>query len=78
MERLFETVLGRRIRRECQTLAECKLSVALQGPQTNLAASGFQLRPDISITHGDGVPLSVKSFEHPLEPKVLCTKPFSQ
>ncbi|WP_434163703.1 hypothetical protein RWA03_25490 (plasmid) [Sinorhizobium meliloti] len=55
MERLFETVLGRRIRRECQTLAECKLSVALQGPQTNLAASGFQLRPDISITHGDGV-----------------------
>jgi len=23
-------------------------------------------------------PLSVKSFEHPLEPKVLCTKPFSQ
>lgn len=55
MERLFETVLGRRIRRECQTLAGRKLSVALQGPQTNLATSGFQLRPDISITHSDGV-----------------------
>ncbi|WEJ11739.1 McrC family protein [Sinorhizobium prairiense] len=55
MERLFETVLGRRIRQECQTRTGRKLSVALQGPQTNLATSGFQLRPDISITHGDGV-----------------------
>jgi len=55
MERLFEAVLGRRIRRDCQTVAGRKLSVALQGPQTNLTTTGFQLRPDISILDGDSI-----------------------
>ncbi|RWD29866.1 MAG: restriction endonuclease [Mesorhizobium sp.] len=55
MERLFETVLGLRIRRECRAIAGHRLSVELQGPTVSLATSGFQLRPDITVTHGNAV-----------------------
>lgn len=55
MERLFETVLGHRLRRGCQAVAGRTLSVELQGPLANLAASGFQLRPDITVMEDDGV-----------------------
>lgn len=53
MEKLFETVLGLRIRHACQMLGAVRLSVGLQGPMKNLATSGFQLRPDITIRSGD-------------------------
>ena len=53
MERLFESVLGRRIRRECQSIGERRLSVELQGPLANLSASGFQLRPDVTVMEAD-------------------------
>ncbi|SNR45621.1 5-methylcytosine-specific restriction enzyme subunit McrC [Puniceibacterium sediminis] len=53
MERLFETVLGQRIRRECQAIGERRFSVGLQRPQKNLATSGFQLRPDITVLDGE-------------------------
>lgn len=46
MEKLFETVLGLRIRHACQMQGGGRLSVGLQGPMRNLATSGFQLRPD--------------------------------
>lgn len=55
MERLFETVLGLRIRRECRQNAARCLSVDLQGPTANLATSGFQLRPDITVIDGNDV-----------------------
>jgi 5-methylcytosine-specific restriction enzyme subunit McrC len=53
MEKLFETVLGLRIRQTCQACAGGRLSVGLQKPVTNLATSGFQLRPDITIQSGN-------------------------
>ena len=53
MERLFETVLGLRIRHACQAHSGGRVSVGLQGPVKNLATSGFQLRPDITIQIGD-------------------------
>lgn len=53
MEKLFETVLGLRIRHACLVHAGGRLSVGLQGPVRNLATSGFQLRPDITIQSGD-------------------------
>lgn len=53
MERLFETVLGLRIRHACQMHAGGRLSVRLQSPVKNLATSGFQLRPDITIQSRD-------------------------
>lgn len=49
MEKLFETVLGLRIRHACQTQDGSRLSVGLQSPVKNLATAGFQLRPDITI-----------------------------
>ena len=49
MEKLFETVLGLRIRHACQTQDGGRLSVGLQSPVKNLATTGFQLRPDITI-----------------------------
>ena len=52
MERLFETVLGLRIRHACQGHAGGRLSVSLQGPVDKLATAGFQLRPDITIQNG--------------------------
>lgn len=52
MEKLFETVLGVRIRHACQAHAGGRLSVGLQSPVKNLATSGFQLRPDITIQSG--------------------------
>lgn len=52
MEKLFETVLGLRIRHGCQARVDSPLSVGLQGPVRNLATSGFQLRPDITIQSG--------------------------
>lgn len=52
MEKLFETVLGLRIRHACQLLGS-GLSVGLQGPMKNLATAGFQLRPDITIQSAD-------------------------
>ncbi len=55
MEKLFETVLGLRIRHACQACGGGRLSVELQGPVTNLATSGFQLRPDITIQSGKEV-----------------------
>lgn len=55
MERLFETVLGLRIRHACQSLAGSRLSVGLQGPLANLAMSGFQLKPDIIVQSGNEV-----------------------
>lgn len=53
MEKLFETVLGLRIRHACQRHGGGRLSVGLQGPMKNLATAGFQLRPDITIQSGD-------------------------
>lgn len=53
MERLFETVLGLRIRHACQASAGNRISVGLQSPMKNLATSGFQLRPDITIQNGN-------------------------
>lgn len=53
MEKLFETVLGLRIRHACQARAGSRLSVGLQGPVKNLATSDFQLRPDITIQSGN-------------------------
>jgi 5-methylcytosine-specific restriction enzyme subunit McrC len=53
MEKLFETVLGLRIRHACQMHGNGHLSVGLQGPMMNLATAGFQLRPDITIQNGD-------------------------
>lgn len=52
MEKLFETVLGLRVRDACQMHGEGRLSVALQGPVKKLATTGFQLRPDITIQSG--------------------------
>lgn len=53
MEKLFETVLGLRIRHACQVQAGARLTVGLQSPVKNLATAGFQLRPDITIQSGD-------------------------
>lgn len=53
MEKLFETVLGLRLRHACKTHVGGRISVALQGPVKNLAASGFQMRPDITIQSGE-------------------------
>lgn len=53
MEKLFEMVLGLRIRHACQILLGGRLSVGLQSPVKNLATAGFQLRPDIVIQSGD-------------------------
>ena len=53
MEKLFETVLGLRIRHAGQARADGRLCVGLQGPMKNLATSGFQLRPDITIQRGN-------------------------
>lgn len=55
MEKLFETVLGLRIRYACQTRSGSRLSVGLQSPMKNLATSGFQLRPDITIIAGNEI-----------------------
>ncbi|WP_222861234.1 McrC family protein [Maritimibacter fusiformis] len=49
MEKLFERVLGLRIRQRCQAQDGGRLSVGLQGPVKDLATAGFQLRPDIAI-----------------------------
>lgn len=53
MEKLFKTVLGLRLRHACQMHVGGRLSVALQGPVKDLAASGFQMRPDITIQSGE-------------------------
>lgn len=53
MEKLFETVLGLRIRHACHASAGNRISVGLQSPMKNLATSGFQLRPDITIQTGN-------------------------
>jgi len=53
MEKLFEKVLGLRIRHVCQVHGVGHHPVKLQGPLKNLATAGFQLRPDITI-QGDG------------------------
>ncbi len=53
MEKLFEKVLGLRIRNACQMHWGGRLFVGLQGPVRNLATSGFQLRPDITIQSED-------------------------
>jgi 5-methylcytosine-specific restriction enzyme subunit McrC len=53
MEKLFETLLGLRVRHACQVHGSGRLSVSLQSPVKNLATSGFQLRPDITIQSGD-------------------------
>ena len=53
MEKLFETVLGLRIRHAFQTQHAGRLSVRLQRPVKNLATAGFQLRPDITVQSGD-------------------------
>jgi len=53
MEKLFETVLGLRIRHACQVQAGARLTVGLQSPVKNLAKAGFQLRPDITVQSGD-------------------------
>ena len=55
MERLFEEVLGERIRRACRTLADLHLRVELQSPQRHLATAGFLLRPDITVLVNDRV-----------------------
>lgn len=55
MEKLFETVLGLRIRHACQVHGAGRLPVSLQSPVKNLATSGFQLRPDITIRSGDEI-----------------------
>jgi len=49
MEKLFETVLGLRIRHACQVQAGARLTAGLQSPVKNLAKAGFQLRPDITV-----------------------------
>jgi 5-methylcytosine-specific restriction enzyme subunit McrC len=49
MERLFERVLGRHLRDQWRRAGSDILQVELQGPQANLAASGFQLRPDVTL-----------------------------
>ncbi len=53
MEKLFETVLGLRIRHACLVQAGARLTVGLQSPVKNLATAGFQLRPDITVQSGD-------------------------
>ena len=53
MDKLFETVLGLRIRYACQMHGGSRLSVGLQSSVKNLATAGFQLRPDITIQIGD-------------------------
>ncbi|PQA75088.1 McrC family protein [Brucella oryzae] len=53
MEKLFETILGLRIRHACQVQAGARLTVGLQRPVKNLATGGFQLRPDIIVQSGD-------------------------
>ncbi len=58
MGKLFETVLGLRIRHACRTHAGGLVSVRLQGDrpvkyQYLAAESNFQLRPDIIIQSGD-------------------------
>ena len=53
MEKLFETVLGLRIRHACLVEAGARLTVGLQSPVKNLATAGFQLRPDITVQSGD-------------------------
>lgn len=53
MEKLFETVLGLRIRHACQKQNGGRISVGLQSTGKNLATAGFQLRPDIAIQSGD-------------------------
>lgn len=52
MEKLFEMVLGLHIRHACQASTSNPISVGLQSPVKNLATSGFQLRPDITINKG--------------------------
>ncbi|RDC69797.1 restriction endonuclease [Rhodovulum sp. 12E13] len=52
MEKLFERLLGLRIRHACQAQDGGRLSVGLQGPVKDLATAGFQLRPDIAIQSG--------------------------
>jgi 5-methylcytosine-specific restriction enzyme subunit McrC len=49
MEKLFETVLGLRLRHASQARDGGRLSVGLESPVKNLATAGFQLRPDITI-----------------------------
>lgn len=53
MEKLFERVLGIRIRQVCSLLGDGSLSVVLQGPIRSLATSGFGLKPDISVINGN-------------------------
>ncbi|WP_068305682.1 McrC family protein [Pararhodobacter sp. CCB-MM2] len=53
MEKLFETVLGMRIRHSCHLRGGDPVTVTLQGPIKNLATAGFELRPDISIQSAD-------------------------
>ena len=55
MERLFEEVLGQRIRRTCRALAGLHLRADLQSPQRHLATGEFLLRPDIAIFVNDRV-----------------------
>ena len=49
MERLFETVLGRRIVRLCARRQGTGLRVVLQGPPFTLADGAFGLRPDVAV-----------------------------
>ena len=53
MEKLFEQVLGLRIRHACQMHGDGRLSVGRHGPVKNLATADFRLRPDITIQSGD-------------------------
>jgi len=53
MEKLFESVLGLRIRHACQAQVVGRLSVGLQSPAKNLATAGFQPRPAITVQSGD-------------------------
>lgn len=53
MEKLFERVLGLRIRHACLVQTGARLTVGLQGPVRDLAMSGFQLRPDITVHSRD-------------------------
>ncbi|MCY4460474.1 MAG: hypothetical protein OXC26_08785 [Albidovulum sp.] len=55
MERLFEEVLGEKIRRATRTLADLQLRVELQSAQRRLATEGFLLRPDIAVFVNDRV-----------------------
>jgi 5-methylcytosine-specific restriction enzyme subunit McrC len=59
MERLFETLLGLRIRRAWQYLTIGIYQVELHGPRRYLAESGggseFALLPDISVWDGDRI-----------------------